>query len=169
MGVVNKTLEKQIDRRKTLQVLGIGLAGSVLLPACKKEEAAAPKAAPPPAPPPVAAPPPAAPAAAAPEAAAAPPSATAGGEAAPAAAPSTAEAKAEGDLNCKEAAPIDDTSKGLRRALQYKEKSDDAAKKCSGCVQFEAAKYGGCGACKLFTGAVNPNGVCLSYAPLAAK
>ena len=79
------------------------------------------------------------------------------------------EAKAEGDVNCKEAAPIDETSKGLRRALQYKEKTDDAAKKCSGCAQFEAKKYGGCGACKLFTGAVNPNGVCLSYAPLAAK
>lgn len=55
------------------------------------------------------------------------------------------------------------------RALQYKEESDQADKKCSGCAQFEGKKYGDCGACKLFTGAVNPNGVCLSYAPIAAK
>lgn len=88
-------------------------------------------------------------------------------KAAPAAAP--APAAAAGPESCKAAAPIDDASKSLRRALQYKEKSDQADKKCSGCAQFEGKKYGDCGACKLFTGAVNPNGVCLSYAPIAAK
>jgi type IV secretory pathway VirB10-like protein len=164
MKGANEIMETQIDRRKTLHVLGFGLVGSMLLPACKKDEvAAAPKPAP------AAAPPPPAPVAVAPPPPAAAPDAPAAPAAPDAPAAPAAEAKAEGDVNCKEAAPIDETSKGLRRALQYKEKTDDAAKKCSGCAQFEAKKYGGCGACKLFTGAVNPNGVCLSYAPLAAK
>ncbi len=69
--------------------------------------------------------------------------------------------------SCKDKAPIDAASKQLRSALQYKEKSDAPDKKCITCAQYEAKKYGDCGACKLFTGAVNPEGACLSYAPLA--
>jgi hypothetical protein len=89
---------------------------------------------------------------------------------APAAAPPAAKPAADAAaLNCKDKAPIDETSKGLRRALQYKEKSDTADKACRLCAQFEGKKFGDCGSCKLFTGAVNPNGVCLSFAPLAAK
>jgi hypothetical protein len=148
MGDMKNVLEKQVDRRRTLQVLGIGLAGTVLLPACKKEEAAAP--APKPAPAPAA--PAAAPAAPAGEPTAAAPAA----------------AKPEGDLNCETAAPIDEASKGLRAAFQYKEKSAEAGKNCAGCAQYIAGKYGGCGGCKLFTGAVNPNGHCISWVPIAA-
>ncbi|MDP3503417.1 MAG: high-potential iron-sulfur protein [Myxococcales bacterium] len=87
----------------------------------------------------------------------------------PAAAPAAEApaANAAGDLNCKEKAPIDDASKQLRRALQYKEKTAEAGKNCKGCAQYEAGKYGDCGACKLFTGAVNPEGHCLSDAPKA--
>jgi hypothetical protein len=66
-------------------------------------------------------------------------------------------------LTCTDKAPIDDTSKSIRAALQYKEKFDVAEKKCSGCLQFEAKKFGDCGGCKLFTGAVSPDGVCLSF------
>lgn len=76
-------------------------------------------------------------------------------------------AKAGGELNCKEKAPIDETSKGLRRALQYKENSAEAGKNCQGCAQYTVGTYGDCGGCKLFTGAVNPAGHCLSYAPKA--
>jgi hypothetical protein len=63
---------------------------------------------------------------------------------------------------------IDDTSKGLRKTLQYKDTAADPAKKCSGCAQFEAGKYGDCGSCKLFTGPVQPTGGCLSFAPKGA-
>jgi hypothetical protein len=74
---------------------------------------------------------------------------------------------AAGELNCKDKAPIDEASKGLRRALQYKEKSAEAGKNCLGCAQYNVGTYGDCGGCKLFTGAVNPGGHCLSYAPKA--
>lgn len=147
------------NRRKTIQVLGL-TAGSLLVFQGCKEEAKAPTPAPAPPPPPVPV------AAKPPEPAAKPPEPAPAAPAEPAA-PAQPTAAADGDLNCKEAAPIDETSKGLRRALQYKEKSAEAGKNCAGCAQYEAAKYGACGACKLFTGAVNPNGHCLSYAPKA--
>jgi High potential iron-sulfur protein len=70
-------------------------------------------------------------------------------------------------LSCNDKAPIDETSKTMRTALQYKEKADAPEKKCSGCAQFEAKKFGDCGGCKLFTGAISPEGSCLSFAPLA--
>lgn len=136
-------------RRKTLKVLGLAAGGLLVFPACKEAAKPSPPAA---APPPVVKPP---------EVAAKPPE--------PAAAPAgePPATNAVGDLNCKEKAAIDETSKGLRRALQYKEKSAEAGKNCKGCAQFEAGKYGDCGACKLFTGAVNPEGHCLSFAPKA--
>ena len=83
-----------------------------------------------------------------------------------AAAPAAASAEV---ASCKAAAPIDEQSKTMRRALQYKEKTDDQAKRCDKCLQFEAKKFGDCGQCKIFTGAVNPGGFCLSFAPIAAK
>jgi hypothetical protein len=90
-------------------------------------------------------------------------------ESAFAAAPAKAAAKpAAAPLSCNDKAPIDATSKTMRSALQYKEKYDTAEKKCSSCLQYEAKKFGECGGCKLFTGAVAPDGVCLSYAPIAA-
>lgn len=143
------------NRRKTIQVLGL-TAGSLLVFQGCKEEPKPPAPAPAPPPAPVAAKPPE-------------PAAKPAEPAAPAdpAAPAQPTAAANGDLNCKEAAPIDEASKGLRRALQYKEKSAEAGKNCAGCAQFEAAKFGACGGCKLFTGAVNPGGHCLSYAPKA--
>ena len=61
---------------------------------------------------------------------------------------------------------IDETSLTLRRTLQYKAKSDSPDKRCVTCAQFIADKYGACGGgCKLITGAIKPNGTCLSYAP----
>jgi hypothetical protein len=70
--------------------------------------------------------------------------------------------------SCQDRVEVDETAAQLRKTLQYKEKSDTQEKKCSGCAQFEANKYGDCGGCKLFAGGVNPEGVCLSYAPKAA-
>ncbi len=153
------------NRRKTIQVLGLTAGSLLVFQGCKEEaKAPTPAPAPPPAPAVAAKPPEPEPAAKPAEPAAKPAEPAAADPAAPA--QPTAAANT-GDVNCKEAAPIDETSKGLRRALQYKEKSAEAGKNCAGCAQYEAAKYGACGACKLFTGAVNPGGHCLSYAPKA--
>ena len=72
--------------------------------------------------------------------------------------------------SCKDKVEVDETAQQLRKTLQYKEKSDTPGKKCNICAQFEAARFTalGCGGCKLFGGAVNPEGVCLSFAPLQA-
>lgn len=64
--------------------------------------------------------------------------------------------------------PVDDASKQLRTALQYKEKADSADKQCKGCAQYVAGQFGDCGGCKLFTGPVQPTGGCLSFAPIGA-
>ncbi len=74
------------------------------------------------------------------------------------------EAHAEAALNCKTKIPVDPAAMQVRRNLQYKEKSEQPGKKCSNCAQFEAGKYKECGGCKLFAGAVNPEGSCLSWA-----
>ena len=142
----------KFDRRQTLKVLGLTAGGALLFQGCKEEVKA------PPAAPPAAAPPPVAAVVAKPAEPAA---------AAPAGEPPVAANGAAGELNCKDKAPIDEASKGLRRALQYKEKSAEAGKNCLGCAQYNAGTYGDCGGCKLFTGAVNPGGHCLSYAPKA--
>ena len=81
---------------------------------------------------------------------------------------STRAAAETAELRCKEKVTLDEAAVGLRRALQYKEKAPTAEKKCSLCAQFEAGKYGECGGCKVLPGAVNPEGVCLSFAPKAA-
>lgn len=134
-----------IGRRQTLKALGLTAGGLVVLSGFREALAGPPAAKP------------AAKAAAV----------DAGQPAAAKAAVDAGQPAAANNLNCKEKAPIDETSKQLRRAVQYKEKSAEAGKNCKGCAQFEAGKYGDCGACKLFTGAVNPEGHCLSYAPKA--
>ena len=71
--------------------------------------------------------------------------------------------------SCQSKEPLDDTSRTMRRTLQYMEKSNRPGKVCSSCSQYDNTRYGpDCGGCKLFTGAVNPNGGCLSYAPVGA-
>jgi hypothetical protein len=69
--------------------------------------------------------------------------------------------------SCQTKEPLDETSRTMRRTLQYMEKSNRPGKLCSGCSQYETTRFGpDCGGCKLFTGAVNPNGSCLSFAPI---
>ncbi len=74
------------------------------------------------------------------------------------------EAHAAETLNCKTKAAIDPAAAQMRRTLQYAEKSNVPGKRCDNCAQFEAGKYKECGGCKLFGGAVNPQGHCLSWA-----
>ncbi|MEL7369772.1 MAG: high-potential iron-sulfur protein [Myxococcota bacterium] len=84
--------------------------------------------------------------------------------AAPAAASKPAAmAAAKGDDDCN--AAIDATSKQLRSTLQYVEKSKIEGKQCGNCLQYvEPAAGKSCGGCKLFTGPVQTNGYCLSWA-----
>lgn len=68
------------------------------------------------------------------------------------------------DAKCE--GKIDGKSKQMRKALQYVDKSKKAGQVCSGCIQWVAPEKGAtCGGCKLFSGPVNPNGYCLSFAP----
>ncbi len=68
-------------------------------------------------------------------------------------------------LDCN--TPVDAASKQTRLVMQYKNPAAIPEKHCSACAQYIPGKYGDCGGCKLFTGPVNPNGGCLSFAPLA--
>jgi hypothetical protein len=79
------------------------------------------------------------------------------------------DAHAQAAPSCKNKIPVDAAATQMRRNLQYVEKSNQPGKKCSTCAQFEAGKYKECGGCKLFAGAVNPEGVCLSWAAMAKK
>ncbi len=124
-------IEKQVSRRETIHLLGVGLAttGMLALAACKQQQQDA--------------------------------TPSGGGGATPAPAPAPQAAV----LDCN--TPIDSTSKNARLVMQYKNPAAIPEKHCSACSQFTPNKYGDCGACKLFTGPVNPNGGCLSFAPLA--
>ncbi len=77
----------------------------------------------------------------------------------------TPPAPAAEPLSCNTA--IEPASAQQRKIMQYKNPAAIPEKHCSVCSQFIEAKYGDCGGCKLFTGPVNPNGGCLSFAPKA--
>ena len=74
------------------------------------------------------------------------------------------DAHAEAAPSCKSKVPVDPAAAAVRRNLQYSEKSKEPGKKCSNCAQYEEGKYKECGGCKLFAGAVHPDGYCLSWA-----
>ena len=74
------------------------------------------------------------------------------------------EARADAGLNCKTKVAIDPAAQQIRRTLQYAEKSNTPGKRCDNCSQYEVGKFKECGGCKLFAGAVNPAGYCLSWA-----
>ncbi|MGB5811775.1 MAG: high-potential iron-sulfur protein [Polyangiales bacterium] len=72
------------------------------------------------------------------------------------------QAEAAGGEGCD--AAIEPASTQMRTALQYKQVSDQEGKSCSSCAQFKPGEYGDCGGCNLFTGPVQSNGYCLSWA-----
>lgn len=85
----------------------------------------------------------------------------------PAGKPAAAKPKPAGGDRCASVAPIDAQSAQMRKALQYVSESKTAGKRCDNCVQWEADKFKGeCGGCKLFTGAVTPEGHCISWGPI---
>jgi hypothetical protein len=76
-------------------------------------------------------------------------------------------AKGEGGEVVCDTSGIDAQSKQMRKTLQYVSKSPKEGKQCNNCMQWIKPKAGEkCGGCKLFSGPVNPNGYCLSYAPM---
>ncbi|HJL04147.1 MAG TPA: high-potential iron-sulfur protein [Polyangiaceae bacterium LLY-WYZ-15_(1-7)] len=64
-------------------------------------------------------------------------------------------------------APVDAQSQQMRTTLQYKEQSTEAGKNCANCAQYVEGQYGDCGGCNLFSGPVQPQGHCLSWAAQA--
>ena len=64
---------------------------------------------------------------------------------------------------------VDDASKAQRKTLQYKKVATVPEKRCSVCAQYTEKTFGDCGGCKLFTGPVQPEGGCLSFAPKVAE
>jgi hypothetical protein len=63
--------------------------------------------------------------------------------------------------------PVDAQSQQLRTTLQYRAVSQEQGKNCSNCAQYTAGTFGDCGGCNVFTGPVQPNGHCLSWAAMA--
>jgi hypothetical protein len=92
---------------------------------------------------------------------------TSGGEMAKSGEAKGGEAKGEGGEVVCDTSGIDAQSKQMRKTLQYVSKSPKEGKQCNNCMQWIKPKAGEkCGGCKLFSGPVNPNGYCLSYAPM---
>jgi len=135
-------MDTKIGRRHSLKVVGfgfLGAAGLVHLAACssKEESADGAKKAP----------------------------AEQADAASSAKEASAKQAGAAGGEGCD--ATIDAASAQLRTALQYREASDQEGKNCSSCAQFKPGAYSDCGGCNLFTGPVQNNGYCLSWAEKA--
>jgi hypothetical protein len=150
----DNSTETNVSRRKALQVIGVGVIAPSVLAACSQKS----------------------------EAPMAKKEEKKSGPSTTKAEPKKAEEKtamaeggegAGGELNCNNPSDYDAQSAQMRKTLQYVEKSEKEGKNCSNCMQYlEKAESGkgpsGCGGCKLFTGPVNPNGYCLSYAPKQA-
>lgn len=69
--------------------------------------------------------------------------------------------------DCTEGVDLAADSKRMRKTLQYVSQTKQPGKMCSTCMQWIPPEggEGACGGCKLFSGPVNANGYCLSYAP----
>jgi len=149
----NHSVTPIISRRQTLQILGAGLVVTPSLVACSEGGGGAP--------------------AAKKEAPKKEMAKTEEKEKKPGSQPEkTAAADGEkkggesGEIACDQS-KVDDQSKSMRKTLQYVAKSPKEGKYCKGCAQYIKPEGGAaCGGCKLFSGPVNPNGYCLSYAPM---
>lgn len=77
-----------------------------------------------------------------------------------------ADDKSKDVKDCTEGVELSEQSKRMRKTLQYVSKSSKPDKYCSNCSQWIPPEgEGPCGGCKLFSGPVNANGYCLSWAP----
>jgi hypothetical protein len=51
----------------------------------------------------------------------------------------------------------------LRETLKYTDRSTDRQKRCSDCQQYLPNSDADCGRCKLFKGAIHPDGYCAAF------
>ena len=66
---------------------------------------------------------------------------------------------------CDNLAGLSDGEKTARTALQYTDRSPEAAKHCKVCNYFTAASDpASCGGCTLVKGPIHPNGYCTAFA-----
>ena len=72
------------------------------------------------------------------------------------------------DAACYDPDSISLAQQGLRRSLEFTERSSDPAKHCDLCAFFSGTKAG-CGNCQILSGPVVAGGLCSSFAPRATK
>jgi len=66
-------------------------------------------------------------------------------------------------LSCTDVSALAPADSQMRTTLGYEDKSTDAAKKCSGCLQYVAGAPAACGSCKVVKGPINPDGNCKAW------
>jgi hypothetical protein len=72
-------------------------------------------------------------------------------------------AKKEPD-SCQDVAGLSEPEKVARTALQYADRSPQAAKQCQGCQLFQpAAEASQCGSCQVVKGPIHPKGYCTAW------
>jgi hypothetical protein len=68
--------------------------------------------------------------------------------------------KSEPD-SCSDVSGLSEPEKMARSALQYTDRSTQAAKQCKGCQLFQPApEPSQCGGCQVVKGPIHPNGYC---------
>ena len=67
--------------------------------------------------------------------------------------------------SCTDVSQLNDADKAARSALQYTDKSPEAARVCNVCTYYQPAQDPAqCGSCKLVKGPVHPKGFCSGFA-----
>lgn len=67
----------------------------------------------------------------------------------------------EDPSSCTDVRGLSETDVGLRKTLEYVDRTPVAAQTCAGCVQWIApASSDACGGCKVMKGPVHPEGYC---------
>jgi High potential iron-sulfur protein len=75
--------------------------------------------------------------------------------------------KSEPD-SCSDVSALSDADKTGRTALQYVDKSTDAAKRCEVCSLYQPAPDAAqCGGCQVVKGPIHPKGYCNAFAAKA--
>jgi len=67
--------------------------------------------------------------------------------------------------SCSDVSGLNDPEKTARSALQYTDRSPEAAKQCRNCNQYQPAPTPSqCGGCQIVKGPIHPNGYCTAWA-----
>jgi hypothetical protein len=63
------------------------------------------------------------------------------------------------EFACKDSPGLDADAAKMRETVKYVDRSTEASKKCSNCLQFKPAAEG-CGGCNVVKGTIHPEGYC---------